>query len=224
MFGRRIGSVRAVVAIVVISSGAVHAGERIRIYKEFTTGMTYEEIRNEPGILDAAELGIPAVRLYREAEKFGGLDWAQLFSFHDNKLTDVSLVSLDIQQYQQAAITIANSGFSLVHMQSAARELDCVALYLTETQDAVLRAVDEFEREALDSDHLMLIYVDDPSLQKIIPRLTGDESPSQVLALFPANTRSATVVISALEDPENPFLTLTFSTPLYALSLLREDF
>jgi len=209
--------------VFVISMNAIFAGEQIRLYKEFTSGMTYSEVKNKPNVLDATELGIPAVRLYREVEKFAGQDWGQLFGFHDDKLTDVSLVSSVIEQYPSAVLTLGNSGFSLAHMESATQELDCILLKMTEPQEVFYQAIVAFEEEALNNNHLELLYIDDSTLEKIVPSLTGKESSSQILAMLPDATRTVAVVVTVLENSE-PVITLSFSTPKHAMSMLTEDF
>lgn len=207
----------------VISMSVVFAGEQIRLYKEFTSGMTYREVKSKPHVLEATELGIPGVRLYRDVEKFAGHNWEQLFSFHDDKLTDVSLVSNVLEQYAPAVLTVANSGFTLAHMTSATQELDCLLLQMTETQEAVIQAVTAFEQTALNDNHLELLYIDNSAIEKIAPKLTGKESLSQLLMMFPESTRTVEIIATVSDDSES-ILAVSFSTPIYAMGMLTEDF
>lgn len=197
----------------------------IRLYKDFTAGMSYDEVKRKPNVHDATKLEIPTVRLYREVEIFGGQNWGQLFGFYENKLTEVSLLSYNIEQYQPAINTVVNSGFVLVYMESATQWLDCIALYRTQNQEVIFSGIDEFEQNALNHNHLTLLFVEKSILQRYMPQLIDKESPSKFLmAILPENARLVTVVVTALEDPENPLLTLTFSAPSYARSILKEDF
>jgi hypothetical protein len=108
-------------------------------------------------------------------------------------------------------------------MESATQELDCILLKMTEPQEVFYQAIVAFEEEALNNNHLELLYIDDSTLEKIVPSLTGKESSSQILAMLPDATRTVAVVVTVLENSE-PVITLSFSTPKHAMSMLTEDF
>lgn len=193
----------------------------IRLYKEFLSEMSYEEVKRKPNMQVAHDF--EDIRLYREDEKFGGQTWEQRFHFQENSLTAVSLHSYNTENYMPAVLTIANSGFSLLYMESATQSLDCLELIQTQQQSTVLKAVEEFEQEGLSSNFLMLMYVDTPAFQKMM-LLTGEETLSQLLAALSGDTRVVSVKASALENPDEPTLLVTFSTLVNLVRSLKEDF
>jgi hypothetical protein len=227
-------------AILILAAAWVNFGSsfsaepNIRLFKEFTLGMRYQTVRKMPGITDKnpadPDLPITDDVLYRADVEFAGFKWLQVLAFDNYKaLAAVELVSgmSEDNIYPRTAMTIVNSGFTLASIGKSETEdeaYDFIEDIVANGIAAAEKNMARHEQEALDGGYIELYYIDDESLQKMMPRYRVGMSDMEGLQLLPSSARVVLVVASEGGEDQNPWISVTFTAPKALLVNLKEDF
>lgn len=214
-----------VLAVLLVFTGtAVGAeGDQVRLFSEFNAGVGYEQVSREAGMRDATGLGLPNVSLSRPDQAFAGSSvWTQLFAFRNGRLTDVMLVAdFDLDLYNAAVQTLTAAKFNLVYVESNERTADCIALLKALPFEEASGFIDALENEALRGGFIGLSFIDEGSMEAVVPGYDPQGFPSQLAGLLPPKTRAVHLTASVLSD--EPFIRIVFSAPVYTAGLLKKD-
>lgn len=217
--------VMLLVLVAVVAGTLAGAGEEhVRLFKELSSGMSYDEVSRLPGMQPETSAEHPNVRLSRQSEQFAGFEWREHLAFRNDRLTDVILMTDYRSDVYGAVLQVFAAGFSLMHVQSLEQVADCFLLLKTNPIEDVSKFIDKFESDATAAGFIQITYLDTASFEEVIPDYDVQGSSSQIAQLLPSNARVAVFTASRLRDGDDqPFLRVIFSTPVYTAKLLKKD-
>lgn len=205
-------------------SAMVSAGDGpVRLFSELSAGMPYDEVRQLPGVQIESELDIPNVRLVRRDVDFAGGKWTQLFSFRNDRLTDIILLSdYDPERYV-AVLGALQAGFSLMRVTSDQGSVDCITVLKTNPLEEVAAFIDQFEAQATKDGYIEIAYLDTAAFESVIPDYDIEQPSSQLAKLLPVETRAVTFTSLNRKLGDDPYLRVIFSTPAFTARMLQKE-
>lgn len=197
-----------------ILSSSANAG--IRLYKDYSFGMTKTEIMKKSGVYDCSQ-EFESGSLCLDNQKFVGEPVELGFRFVNNQLVSVVLFTDFTQDNYLKFLGALGSKFEPITIESSNEKVDLLVLKKNHKEAELLKQISDFEQQAIASGYVNYTFIDKTSYQKY-----NSSSNTVEMILKADNSMRAVEYIISEDDEYNVFGVIIFSAPKKMVELIRE--